>query len=116
MPHLLLDAKANDFAGMSTVQSSSADQRLSLGAPFGEQYTLYAPQGYDPDTFYLLPPDLLSMLIEAPADIDIEIVNQWMFLYARSGPDPLDSATWQTLGETEATVSTGGRGLAGGDV
>lgn len=74
----MLDAEANNFVGMSNLPTVfNAEQQLTLGAPFDEQYALYAPQGYGQDAFYLFPPDLLSMLIDAPADFDIEIVDQW---------------------------------------
>lgn len=105
MPHLLLDARANNVAGLSNLPVSfSADQRLTLGAPFDEQYSLYAPVGYGPDAFYLFPPDLLSMLIDAPADFDIEIVDHWMFFYTQSPLDLTEEATWRILGDIEDSV------------
>ena len=105
MPHILLDAAANNVVGMSNLPATfHADQRLTLGAPFDDQYALYAPQGYGQDAFYLFPPDLLAMLIDAPADFDIEIIDRWMFFYTQSVLDLTDDATWGLLGGIEDTI------------
>lgn len=105
MPHLLLDARANDIGAHARLPVSlTAGQRLSLGSPFDEHYTLYAPEGYGQDAFYLFPPDLMSMLLDATVDFDIEIVDQWMFLYTPSKIDLTEAGTWNLLGDIEATL------------
>lgn len=105
MPHMLLDARANNLFGSSNLPVTFAgEQRLTLGAPFDDHYTLYAPQGYGQDAFYLFPPDLMSMLIDAPADFDIEIVDSWMFFYTESPLQLTDPATWTMLDRIQTTV------------
>lgn len=98
VPHLLLDAKANNnwgFTNLPAVFASS--QRVSLGAPFDDHYQLYAPSGYGHDAFYLLPPNVLDALLRAPASYDIEMVDQWLFCYTQSPQDLTDPATWRLL-------------------
>ncbi|WP_203568377.1 hypothetical protein [Aestuariimicrobium ganziense] len=96
LPHLLLDAKSNNMAGFSNLPVVfAANQRVSMGAPFDDDYTLYAPEGYGLDAFYLFGPHVIERLVQAQADYDIEIVDDWMFLYTRQRQDLTDPATWQ---------------------
>ena len=105
MPHLLLNAKANNLRGMALLPIDlDKGQRLTLGAPFDDHYALHAPQGYGHDAFYLFPPDLMAMLIDAPGAFDIEIVDQWMFVYTPSEMDLARPSTWQLIGHIEATI------------
>lgn len=102
MPHLLLDARANDLGGFSNLPLSlDRAQRVTLGSPFDDHYTLYAPSGYEQDAHYLFPPDLMALLIDVPATFDIEIIDQWMFLYTPGGMDLTNAATWHLLGDIE---------------
>lgn len=98
MPHLVLDAKSNNVAGLSNLPVSfDRTQRLSLGSPFDDRYTLYAPGGYQQDSFYLFPPHVLEELLNLPVDYDVEIVDNWMFLYTRSSQDLTDPAVWRAM-------------------
>lgn len=98
VPHLLLDAKANNSWGFTNLPAVFASsQRVSLGAPFDDHYQLYAPSGYGHDAFYLLPPNVLDALLRAPASYDIEMVDQWLFCYTQSPQDLTDPATWRLL-------------------
>lgn len=106
LPHLLLAARKNNPAGLSSLPVVfGAEQQLALGAPFDEHYSLYAPEGYAQEAFYLLPPDLMALLIDAPGAFDIEIVDRWMFLYAKSSLDLTKAQTWRLLGEFEGAVA-----------
>lgn len=97
VPHLLLDAKANNrkIWGTNLPDSFDSSQRLTLGAPFDDYYELYAPSGYGQDAFYLLPPNVLEALLSAPAVYDIELVDDWLFCYTQSSQDLSDPATWR---------------------
>ncbi|MDO4645345.1 MAG: hypothetical protein Q4B02_06140 [Propionibacteriaceae bacterium] len=98
VPHLLLDAKANNSWGFTNLPAVFASsQRVSLGAPFDDHYQLYTPSGYGHDAFYLLPPNVLDALLRASASYDIEMVDQWLFCYTQSPQDLTDPATWRLL-------------------
>ena len=100
VPHLLLDAKANNrktwgFKFTNLPDSFHSSQRLTLGAPFDDYYELYAPSGYGQDAFYLLPPNVMEALLNAPVVYDIELVDDWLFCYTQSSQDLSDPATWR---------------------
>ena len=97
VPHLLLDAKANNkmWGFTNLPEAFHSSQRLTLGAPFDDHYQLYAPGGYGQDAFYLLPPNVMEALLNAPAVYDIEMVDDWLFCYTQSPQDLSDPATWR---------------------
>ncbi|MGJ3509983.1 hypothetical protein [Enemella sp. A6] len=110
MPHLLLDAKSNNL-GRSNLSnlpvSFHKDQRVSLGAPFDDHYVLYAPEDYGTDAFFLFPPNVMQALLDATVDYDIEIIDDWMFLYTRSGQDLTDPETWRLFETIAESVVAG---------
>ena len=98
VPHLLLDAKANNGVwGTNLPETFASSQRISLGEPFDSHYQLYAPEGYGRDAFQLLPPNVMEALLNAPAVYDIEMVDDWLFCYTQSQQDLTNPATWRLL-------------------
>ena len=98
VPHLLLDAKANNTWMLTNLPKAFASsQRISLGEPFDSHYQLYAPDGYGRDAFQLLPPNVMEALLNAPAVYDIEMVDDWLFCYTQPPQDLTDPATWRLL-------------------
>lgn len=98
VPHLLLDAKANNTWMLTNLPKAFASsQRISLGEPFDSHYQLYAPEGYGRDAFQLLPPNVMEALLNAPAVYDIEMVDDWLFCYTQSPQDLTNPATWRLL-------------------
>ncbi|NLT31286.1 MAG: hypothetical protein GXX86_12670 [Propionibacterium sp.] len=107
MPHLLLDAKSNNMLGSNLPISLRRDQRVSLGSPFDDHYTLYAPNSYESDAFFLFPPNVMEALLDATSDYDIEIVDDWMLLYTRSHQDLADPRTWELFETIDESVVDG---------
>ena len=98
VPHLLLDAKANNMWKLTNLPKAFASsQRISLGEPFDSHYQLYAPESYGRDAFQLLPPNVMEALLNAPAVYDIEMVDDWLFCYTQSQQDLTNPATWRLL-------------------
>ena len=98
VPHLLLDAKANNGVwGTNLPETFASSQRISLGEPFDSHYQLYAPEGYGRDAFQLLPPNVMEALLNAPAVYDIEMVDDWLFCYTQSQQDLTNPDTWRLL-------------------
>ena len=98
VPHLLLDAKANNGRwGTNLPETFASSQRISLGEPFDSHYQLYAPEGYGRDAFQLLPPNVMEALLNTRVVYDIEMVDDWLFCYTQSQQDLTNPATWRLL-------------------
>ncbi|WP_114559169.1 hypothetical protein [Desertihabitans aurantiacus] len=106
LPHLLLDAKVNNtFLGSNLPTLFAKEQRLGLGGEFDRHFDLYSPEQYGHDAFYIFTPDLMAHLIDETAAFDVEVVDDWMFLYTRNQLRITDPATWQRLARISDTVS-----------
>ena len=108
LPHLLLDAKANDNSVFGIRTSNlpvdlASDQKLSLGGEFDDKFTLYAPSDYGRDAFYIFAPDLMALFIDRLGTFDVEIIDDTMFVYG-SRFDLLDPRTYDWLQELVDTV------------
>ncbi|WP_298866180.1 hypothetical protein [uncultured Microbacterium sp.] len=97
LPNIVLDALGNNTLGTNLPASFSRDQRLSLEGDFDQHFTLYCPQGYEADALYLFTPDIMARFIDNAAQLDVEIVDDWMFLYMRRAASTTDAATWAWL-------------------
>ena len=98
VPHLLLDAKANNGRwGTNLPETFASSQRISLGEPFDSHYQLYAPEGYGRDAFQLLPPNVMEALLNTRVVYDIEMVDDWLFCYTGSAQDLTNPAIWRLL-------------------
>ncbi|MEZ3160673.1 hypothetical protein AB1K54_09015 [Microbacterium sp. BWT-B31] len=95
LPHIVLDAQSNNLAFMSNLPATfTKDQRLSLEGDFDRHFALYCPVGYEADALYLFTPDIMARFIDNAAALDVEIVDDWLFLYAQRELSTLDPATW----------------------
>lgn len=94
LPQMVLDARGNNgLLGGSTLPTSfRADQKLSLEGDFDRHFTLYCPRQYERDALYVFTPDLMALLIDESAAFDVEIVDDWMFVYSLK-PFALDQAS-----------------------
>jgi hypothetical protein len=113
LPHIILDAKANDGRTGGIGMQFSDQPTLRLEGNFNEHFTLYCPPGYERDALYILTPDLMALLLDESLAFDVELVGDWMFVYAMKPFDFMDVATYQrlfriveTVGERAARRST----------
>ncbi|GAA1857688.1 hypothetical protein ACFQZV_02460 [Microbacterium koreense] len=98
LPHIVLDAVGNNgLFGSNLPTSFDRDQRLSLEGDFDRYFSLYCPTGYERDALYLFTPDIMARVIDHAAAVDIEIVDDWLFLYAKRDFTTLDPAMWAWL-------------------
>ena len=98
LPHIVLDATSNNgLFGSNLPLSFSKDQRLSLEGDFDRYFSLYCPADYERDALYLFTPDIMARFIDNAAALDIEIVDDWLFLYAKRDFSTLDPQTWAWL-------------------
>ncbi|MCR2791465.1 hypothetical protein NQ156_00115 [Microbacterium sp. zg.Y625] len=106
LPHIVLDAVGNNSLGDSSLPVGfKAAQRLSLEGDFDRAFRLYCPAGYERDALYLFTPDIMARFIDNAAELDVEIVDDWMFLYRRADLATLDPATWEWLGSVHAAMT-----------
>jgi hypothetical protein len=98
LPHIVLDATGNNgLFGSSLPQTFDKDQRLSLEGDFDRFFSLYCPADYERDALYLFTPDIMARFIDNAAALDVEIVDDWLFLYAKRDFSTLDPQTWAWL-------------------
>lgn len=100
LPNIVLDAKGNNGFGSNLPASFQRSQRLSLEGDFDRYFTLYCPRGYERDALYLFTPDIMARFIDNAAELDVEIVDDWLFLYTQRKVSTLDPATWAWLFST----------------
>ncbi|MFG6475743.1 hypothetical protein ACFXP7_05085 [Microbacterium sp. P06] len=95
LPHIILDAVGNNgLFGSNLPTIYDRDQRLSLEGDFDRYFSLFCPAGYERDALYLFTPDIMARFIDNAAQLDVEIVDNWLFLYAKRDVSTLDPATW----------------------
>lgn len=85
LPHMLLDAKANNFFGkaISNLPASfSKNQTIKLEGTFNDYFTLYAPADYGQDAFYVFTPDVMAALIDYGEHYDMEVIDDQLLFYA----------------------------------
>lgn len=106
LPNIVLDAKGNNGFGSNLPASFQKSQRLSLEGDFDQHFTLYCPRGYERDALYLFTPDIMARFIDNAAELDVEIVDDWLFLYTQRKVSTLDPATWAWLFGTVGALLT----------
>jgi len=84
MPNIVLDAKSNNsLFGSNLPVTLDRNQVLHLEGDFDKHFTLYCPAEYEQDALYIFTPDLMELLVDEAAPYDVELVDQWMFVYSR---------------------------------
>ncbi len=106
LPHMVLDSKANNglFGGSNLPATFAKDQVLSLEGDFDRYFTLYCPKEYERDALYVFTPDLMALLIDEAAPFDVEIVDDWMFVYSARAFPSAQPAVYQRLLRIVETV------------
>ncbi|WP_345751852.1 hypothetical protein [Microbacterium rhizophilus] len=98
LPHIVLDAVGNNSVFGSNLPARFAKaQRLSLEGDFDRYFTLYCPEGYERDALYLFTPDVMARFVDSAAQLDVEIIDEWLFLYTGRPVSTTDPATWAWL-------------------
>ena len=69
-------------------------QRLGLEGDFDKSFALHVPAGYERDALEIFTPNLMQLLLDTTAGCDVELVDDWMFVYSGLGkynkPESLD--------------------------
>ncbi|MDQ4214830.1 hypothetical protein [Microbacterium capsulatum] len=106
LPNIVLDSLANNgFLGSNLPARYDRHQRLSLEGDFDRRFALYCPVGYERDALYLFTPDIMARFLDHAAAFDVEIVDDWLFLYAqRQEVSTVDPAVWARMFATVGAV------------
>lgn len=97
LPNMLLDSKKNNFLwGMlsNLPATYTRDQIVKLEGNFNEFFTLYAPNGYERDAFYVFTPDVMAALIDHGSNFDIEVIDDNLVFYSA---EPINLASEDEL-------------------
>lgn len=97
IPHCVLDARSNNGFFGSNMPIFGKDQVLHLEGDFDRHFTLYCPNEYERDALYIFTPDLMALLIDNASAIDVEIVDDWMFVYSTKPWELQNAWTWYRL-------------------
>ncbi len=98
LPQFVLDSSRNDDGRVSNLPMPiAAGQQLSLEGDFDQHFALFCPRGYERDALYIFTPDLMALLIDETGDFDVEIVDEWFFVYSRHGFDLSNGTLWRRL-------------------
>ncbi len=99
LPQMVLDSRANNglFGGTNLPAAFDKSQILSLEGDFDRYFTLYCPKEYEQDALYVFTPDLMALLIDNAAPYDVEIVDDWMFVYSAKPFPASQPAVYQRL-------------------
>lgn len=107
LPHMVLDATSNNLLFGSNLPSRfGKDAALSLEGDFDRYFTLYCPPEYGRDALYVFTPDLMALLIDESSAFDVEIVDDWMFVYSTKPFDLMQPAVWERLDRIVQTVGS----------
>ena len=83
IPHMMLDSlQNNSWGSLGLASQFDRTQVLSLEGDFDRYFTLYCPRQYETDALYVFTPDLMALCIDNVAPFDVEIVDDWMFVYS----------------------------------
>ena len=106
LPHMVLDCRANNllFGTTNLPIAFAKDQVLSLEGDFDEHFRLYCPKEYERDALYVFTPDLMALCIDEAGDLDLEIVDEWLFAYSSRPLDMAKPAVHQRVREFVDTL------------
>lgn len=83
LPHVLFDSKNNNELGISSLDGAipKASQKITLEGDFNKYYDVYVPKEYARDVLYFLTPELMALLIQEASSLDIEVVDDELYVY-----------------------------------
>lgn len=107
-PHIVLDALGNNTIGVANLpELGDGARRVPLEGDLGARFALFAPPGNEAAARALFTPDLLARFVADEGELDVEIVDEWLFLYSRKAFRSTDPATWSWLFSVAAAVLGG---------
>lgn len=98
LPHIVLEnRRGGGIISTDASEGIAGGQRLRLEGDFDRTFALHCPAGHERDALYLFTPDVMARLLDSAAALDVEVVDDWLLIYATRPISPADQATWPRL-------------------
>jgi len=97
LSNLLLQSRLTPPHSMKLPVHPDPTQVLGLEGDFNQYFTLYCQQDSREDAYYVLTPDLMALLVDQATPFDVEIAENWLFVYSPVGFDLLDPNLYSRL-------------------
>jgi hypothetical protein len=84
-------------------------QMLSLEGDFDRAFTLYCPLGHDAQALAVFTPAMMQLFLDSAPASDVEIVDEWMFIYVRADgflPEEALVRVERVVGHVHETIVT----------
>lgn len=106
LPHIVLDAKKNNVFGRMTNLpiGFKRGQVEKVHPELDKLYALYVPEDYKQDAYYIFTPDVIAALVDSKGELDIEIVDKYIYFYAKRRLDYTKQENWDRVMSLSATV------------
>lgn len=106
LPHMLLDAKKNNILGRFSNLPASfhGNETMALEGNFADHFTLYVPKGYQKDALYVFTPDVMLAMIDHGAQYDMEVVDDYLYIYSPSFFKLDDASALQSILEITSKI------------
>lgn len=107
LPHMYLFSQADPRRVRPyRVPIFAKDQRLELEGDFNRHFRLLCPREYETDALYVMTPDVMALMIDEASGFDIEIVDDMMFVIARTPFDMTDPRVLEFARRLVATLGS----------
>ncbi|MCS5716279.1 hypothetical protein NVV95_17160 [Herbiconiux sp. CPCC 205716] len=97
LPNILLRSLDGPRRPLHTSAALPDSQVLSLEGDFDRYFRLYCPEGYERDALYLFTPDVMGRLVDHLRGLDVEIVDDWLYLISARDLVTDSAERWQAL-------------------
>jgi hypothetical protein len=104
LPNMVMISRQRIEGAPALPITLAPNQEFPLEGDFNKYFTLYCPKEFERDALYVFTPDLMALLIDETAPFDVEIIDDWMFLYAPGPFDPMDVNLYQRIFRILETV------------
>ncbi len=82
VPHMVLQSQRLKFTVLGSIPLDIVgNQRLDLEGDFPSHFSLFVPPGGEREALYLFTPDLMALFVDELADLHVETVADWLFVY-----------------------------------
>ncbi|MFK3679332.1 hypothetical protein ACI2IP_16540 [Microbacterium sp. NPDC090218] len=80
-PRIALRSRAGGGALSVLPRRPTGRSQLRLEGDFSDVFEVSVPAGYETDALYVLTPDLMAIILDESADLDLEIVDSTLHVY-----------------------------------
>lgn len=106
LPHIVLEnRRGGGIISTDASEGVARGQRLRFGGEFDRTFALHCPEGCERDARYLFTADVVASLLANAAALDVEVVDDWLLVYASRPISPTDPDTWPRLTAVADTLA-----------